>query len=76
MGSREGAIVYLIHSLRPWRVSPRVRGAAGVIELPAGTLAACGVLFETRLRSDCVLCTAATRSGPATAVKPDRRCTT
>lgn len=45
----DGAVLHRIHSLVPWRVSARVPGAAGVIELPAGTLAACGILLGARL---------------------------
>ncbi len=36
-------IVGLIPTLRPWRVSPLVRAATSVLELPAGTIARTGL---------------------------------
>ena len=46
----ERAVVAVRHSLRPWRglVMP-VRGAAGVVEVAAGILAAAGVEVGDRL---------------------------
>ena len=41
--------VHLIHALRPWRVSPRVRDV-GVVELPGGVLAYAGVRLGDRIR--------------------------
>lgn len=35
---KRGAVVHLIHAMRPWRVSRLVLGAEGVVELPAGVL--------------------------------------
>ncbi|MGH2368206.1 MAG: DUF192 domain-containing protein, partial [Chloroflexota bacterium] len=39
---RDGRVVAVVHRLPPWRVSPVCRPAAGVIELPAGTVSAAG----------------------------------
>jgi uncharacterized protein len=39
---RAGLALHLIHAMRPWRLSRIVPRAAGVIELPAGVLAASG----------------------------------
>ncbi|HET7772174.1 MAG TPA: DUF192 domain-containing protein [Chloroflexota bacterium] len=36
----DGTVERIVHGLRPWRISPYVRRAAGVLELPAGTLSA------------------------------------
>lgn len=47
-----GTVIDCVSDLRPWRVRLPRRGTAGVLELPAGTLAASGtsvghqVLFE------------------------------
>lgn len=38
--SREGRVMKACHAVRPWRIAAAVR-AYGVVELPAGTLAAC-----------------------------------
>lgn len=38
--ARDGGVVHTIAGLRPWRVTAPVRHAAGVLELPAGALAA------------------------------------
>jgi hypothetical protein len=46
----DGTVVHVLHALRPWHISPRVRRAAGVVELPAGTLAAAGTTLGDRLR--------------------------
>jgi uncharacterized membrane protein (UPF0127 family) len=35
---REGRVVFIHHSIRPWRVGRWVRGARTAVELPAGTL--------------------------------------
>lgn len=32
-------VVHVIQHIRPWRISPLIRKAAAVIELPAGTIA-------------------------------------
>lgn len=37
--SREGTVVKVCHGVRPWRIAAAMR-AYGVVELPAGTLAA------------------------------------
>lgn len=34
----ENEIVYIIKSIKPWRLSPLVRKARSVLELPAGTV--------------------------------------
>jgi uncharacterized membrane protein (UPF0127 family) len=36
----EGTVIDLVSNLRPWRVRLPKRGTAGVLELPAGTVAA------------------------------------
>jgi protein-S-isoprenylcysteine O-methyltransferase Ste14/uncharacterized membrane protein (UPF0127 family) len=38
-----GLVLRTVENLRPWRVSPRVRGAASVLELPAGAIARAGI---------------------------------
>jgi hypothetical protein len=43
-------VVATKRALRPWRFSPYYRQAAGVIELPAGTLAATQTAAGDRLR--------------------------
>jgi uncharacterized membrane protein (UPF0127 family) len=48
----DGTVLHVIHAQRPWRVSPPVRPAAGVVELPPGTLAAAGTRLGDRLRID------------------------
>jgi protein-S-isoprenylcysteine O-methyltransferase Ste14/uncharacterized membrane protein (UPF0127 family) len=40
---RDSRIVALVSELAPWRVSPSVKHAASVIELPAGTIARLGL---------------------------------
>jgi hypothetical protein len=35
---RQGKVKRVMHSLKPWRISPIVFGARSVVELPAGTL--------------------------------------
>jgi uncharacterized protein len=41
--NREDEVVRVQHGIKPWRVGPiRTRGAAYVIELPAGTIAKSG----------------------------------
>ncbi len=40
---KDGVVVRIYPSLRPWRVTRIVRKAKSCIELPAGTLAAAGV---------------------------------
>lgn len=39
----EGRALRLVSNLRPWRLCGPVRGARIVVELPAGTLAACRI---------------------------------
>lgn len=34
----DGKVLHLIRSMKPWRISKIVVGAAGVVELPAGML--------------------------------------
>jgi uncharacterized protein len=46
---KDGVVVRIYHSLRPWRVTRVVRKAKSCIELPAGTLAARGVQVGDRL---------------------------
>ena len=43
-------IVRLVTNLRPWRVSPLVREAMSVLELPAGTIARTGLRPGTTVR--------------------------
>ena len=42
-------VVGLVTELRPWRVSPLVKAATSVIELPAGTIARSGLREGQRL---------------------------
>jgi len=46
---KDGVVVRLYPSLRPWRVTRVVRKAKACIELPAGTLASAGVHLGDRL---------------------------
>lgn len=46
---REGVVVDVAHTLRPWRFSAYRRKASGVIELPAGTARATGTSMGDRL---------------------------
>jgi uncharacterized membrane protein (UPF0127 family) len=46
---RDGVVVRIYPSLRPWRVTRVVRKAKACIELPAGSLAAAGVSVGDRL---------------------------
>ena len=46
---KDGVVVRIYPSLRPWRVTRVVRKAKSCIELPAGTLAAAGVKVGDRL---------------------------
>jgi uncharacterized protein len=43
------AIVGLVPELKPWRVSPKISTAHSAIELPAGTIARCGLALGTPL---------------------------
>ena len=44
----EGRVLRALQTLAPWRVPAPVRGAAMVLELPAGTLARCGTVAGAR----------------------------
>jgi uncharacterized membrane protein (UPF0127 family) len=46
---RNGNVVHLLNSIKPWRVSRMVFKSAAAIELPAGTLAAKGVTKGAKL---------------------------
>lgn len=46
---KDGVVVRIYPSLRPWRVTRVVRKAKSCIELPAGTLATAGVQVGDRL---------------------------
>lgn len=46
---KDGMVVRMYSSLRPWRVTRVVRKAKSCIELPAGTLVAAGVKVGDRL---------------------------
>jgi len=48
----DGTVLRVLPALRPWRISPYVRGAAGVIELPAGTLVAVPTKPGDRVRGE------------------------
>lgn len=48
-----GVVIRVIEDMRPWRFSPLIRGAAGVIELPSGQAAAAG-LAEGELLPDSI----------------------
>ncbi len=45
-----GKVLHVVERMRPWRFSRWVRGAAGVIELAAGAVAASGTRPGDRLR--------------------------
>lgn len=42
-------VVHAIRELRPWKVSPKVKAATSVLELPAGTVARLGLASGARL---------------------------
>jgi uncharacterized membrane protein (UPF0127 family) len=44
-----GRVLRVVHTLRPNRISPRVKGATSVLELPAGTLTRVGLTEGTRV---------------------------
>ncbi|HEX9779778.1 MAG TPA: DUF192 domain-containing protein [bacterium] len=46
---RDGAVVRIYHGLRPWSVTPIIRGAVSVVELPAGTAERAGLEVGDRL---------------------------
>lgn len=51
--NREGEIVRIQESIKPWRIGPLyTRGARYVVELPAGTVRASGTRVGDRLRLD------------------------
>jgi uncharacterized membrane protein (UPF0127 family) len=39
----EGRVMRVVHALQPNRISPRMKGATSVLELPAGTVAPVGL---------------------------------
>ena len=45
---RDGAIIKICHSLRPWRIAVAPRAFA-VVELPSGTLARCNTIWGDTL---------------------------
>lgn len=59
-----GLVLRAVEHLRPGRVSPRVRGAASVLELPAGTVARTGLVEGARVA-------VAGESAPAPASRAD-----
>ncbi len=48
---RDGRVL-AVRTLAPWRIGPWVRGAAGVLELPAGACARLGCAPGDRLEQD------------------------
>jgi len=40
---RRGRVIKLVHEVRPWRFCRAPKGSDSLLELPAGTLARCGV---------------------------------
>jgi uncharacterized protein len=44
-----GRVLRVVHALQPNRISPRVKGAISVLELPAGTLTRVGLTEGTRV---------------------------
>jgi len=46
---KNNTVVYLIENIKPWRVSPIVKQARSVIELPLGTISASGTEVGDRL---------------------------
>jgi uncharacterized protein len=45
-------VVHVLSGLAPWRVSPSVRAARSVLELPTGTIAELGIAPGTRIQID------------------------
>src|SRR5262249_30222490 len=45
-------VLRVVHALRPNRISPRVKGATSVLELPAGTLTRVGLAEGARVEID------------------------
>jgi uncharacterized membrane protein (UPF0127 family) len=46
---REGRVVRILHSIKPWRPGPVVLKSAWVVELPAGTALATGTVVGDRV---------------------------
>ncbi len=46
---REGQVLHVIERMKPWRMGKIVRGARGVLELPAGTVAETATQVGDRL---------------------------
>ncbi len=42
--SKDGTVLKILHSIKPWRVGPIVKKCHSTIELPAGTAAATGTV--------------------------------
>lgn len=40
---RDGKVVHIIENLKPWRLSPWVRGSCMVLEMPAGAVQRSGI---------------------------------
>ena len=46
---KDGTVMACVPGLKPWKMSPIVRGARAALELPAGTIAATGTRKGDRL---------------------------
>jgi len=51
---KENRVLFMIHSMKPWRASRFVRGGNAVLELPAGALQATGTALGDQLRVEAI----------------------
>lgn len=51
---RSWRVVHLMRAMPPWRISPIVRGAHGVVELPLGVVEATGTAVGDQLGEEAV----------------------
>jgi uncharacterized protein len=47
-----GRVLRVVHALQPNRISPRVKGATSLLELPAGTAARVGLVEGAQVEID------------------------
>src|SRR5262245_29428754 len=47
-----GRVLHVVHALQPNRISPRVKGATSVLELPAGTAARVALVAGAQVEID------------------------
>ncbi len=52
--TKDGTVKKILHSMKPWRIGPIVRGGHTVVELPPGTAARTGTVAGDRIALDSV----------------------